>query len=171
MTTGHLVGRPGCSTARGSKAWQIRTREDISNVMLELVYPTEEKMAYQGFCLDDELVVGKATTRIEHVIESALLEKSVPVSSIRTVPGGPLTFSHIHTQVSTFSEDSKVRLQYELDGCYRHLALNHNMIEDLLKSLRKHPLIRFLNYFRKIFGIREIHLLRRIDRFLDDGNS
>ena len=52
-------------------AWEIRGPEQIAVVIQDMLYPSPEKLAYQEFCLRDELEIDNASERLARVIREA----------------------------------------------------------------------------------------------------
>jgi hypothetical protein len=144
-------------------AWQIRCGEHIEPVIKEMIAPPLEKMALQRSCLDDELESGCASKRLVDVMEVAL-KGHIDPEYYDDEYSGPLEYSRIHSQVSLFSTTTTTLLQYELDGCYRHMKQSNEQFGDLVDGLERLWSIRVVRAILRIFGNRDLGVLKRLNR-------
>jgi hypothetical protein len=141
-------------------AWQIRSRDHVYPVFNELLHPPAEKIAYQEFCLQEELEDGSASERLASLVmqlgRGQLREEGTPASS-----SGALDFKLVHSQLSSFSASPNASLQYELDASR---ALRR-LVADRMRELRATWQVRILRRLRKVptFG----KLNRLLDFYLD----
>jgi hypothetical protein len=134
-------------------AWDIRSKEHIPSVVHELLYPSPEKLAYQDFCLEDELEIGNATTRLADVIKLAVNDSNTATSQ-QSAEYGKLDYLQVHSQLSCFSIGSKAMLQYELDACYKQIDL-YNSRKKLFLDLMSCSVVKFINkYFNRLPGFK-----------------
>ena len=104
-------------------AWEIRNADHIEPVVQELLHPPAQKMAYQDFCLEDELEPGNASQRLADVIIRIIDKKVVsdPTPSPESYQRGQLDYRLVQPQLSAFAVSSKSRMQYELQSTYNCL--------------------------------------------------
>jgi hypothetical protein len=147
-----------------TSAWQIRSREHIEIVLKELITPPLEKIALQRSCLENELEVGCASEKLLAVMKEALSGETTQKFDSSTDYFGPIEFSYVHSQVSLFSTTEKSLLQYELDGCYRHIKKSNEQFGDLVDSLEKNWFVRAAKAVGRLFGYDELPVLRKLNR-------
>lgn len=146
-----------------TSAWQIRCGEHIEPVVKEMIAPPPEKLALQRSCLDDELEPGCASEKLVEVMEAALTGAIDP-EKCDDEYSGPLEYSRVHSQVSLFSTTETTFLQYELDGCYRHMKQSNEQFGDIVDRLEKSWSIRLVRAILRIFGNHDLGLFDRLNR-------
>ena len=147
-------------------AWEIRSAEQIESVIRELLHPPAEKIAFQEFCLRDELELGDASQRLATLIRDVVSSPqttSAPAESL-----GILDYRQVHSHLSTFSLSPLSRVQYELDATYKLLELNRThpklLVEQRNRAISdalEHPILRFLMRLRMPFipGLKRLKIL------------
>lgn len=98
-------------------AWEIRGAEQIEPVIRDLLYPAPERLAFQEFCLRDELELGDASARLAAVLREAASSPIRPGDPTETL--GILDYKHVNSHLTSFSLSSLTRVQYELDATYQ----------------------------------------------------
>ncbi|SEJ31269.1 hypothetical protein [Frateuria terrea] len=134
-------------------AWQIRSREHIRPTINELLYPPAEKLAYQDYCLNEELNIADAGDNLHRLIAEITAHTGKVVESAPKAPYGALDFKLVHSQISTFSSSSLASLQYEIDAYASYDKLLRTWKADLfatwpiklLRMLRGVPLFKRIN--------------------------
>lgn len=150
-------------------AWEIRNPEQIENVIRELLYPPAEKLAFQDWCLNDELEPGDASRRLAEVIRSTLDSSSDPGAEKVAPNQGLIDFKQINSHLSAFSVGPLSRLQYELDATYKlwerdrqklnakdQRADNFEATNALLAELRIDPLARLILSLQRLPGFKRL---------------
>ncbi|NEX15677.1 MAG: hypothetical protein C1943_03300 [Halochromatium sp.] len=144
LLEGMLVGVPTAQIDYRSvpifvqTAWEIRCADHIESVIQEILYPTNSKMAYQEYCLEDELECGPASQRLAHVVEKALDNETVPDEYTQaTLPDARLDYRQLHSHLSAFSLPSKAILQYELDAFSKELLKTKDCLKEARQSLEE----------------------------------
>ncbi len=138
-------------------AWEIRSCDHIYPVINELLYPPAEKMAYQAYCLEEELSIGNATENLRNLI---LKLGNGEYDDSRTQPQsayGPLDFKLVHSQISCFSSSATATLQYASDAYMKKEKELYEWSEEVKSTL----VIKFIRLLRKA------PLFRKINRLLD----
>jgi hypothetical protein len=112
-------------------AWEIRSPEHLDNVLHSALHPAPERLAFQDWCLDEELEAGNASARLADVIRAAIDERSGPrrESSESTTSAshyGRLDYRQVHSQLSVFAVSPMSVLQYELDATSNLLDVTVN---------------------------------------------
>ncbi len=174
LLEGMLKGVPTCLIDYRSEpvwvetAWQIRSREHIPRVVQELISPSLEKLAYQRFCLEDELESEGPEHRFSEVIATALQWNGSAIHELESGQSGPIDFMRVHSQISAFSIKSEALLQYELDACYKHIDNNREQMKLVQRWINESLAMKFLRGLKKLFGGGDISVVTRINRFLGE---
>jgi len=120
-------------------AWVISSNHQIQPVIQELLYPPPEKLAFQQFCLEDELEEGNATQRLVALLDTLLKDPALVDKENKhkqpLAPFGCLDYRQIHSQLSCFALSDLSLIQYELDACYKHLDMIENELSSLLQDI------------------------------------
>ncbi|MDC3335662.1 hypothetical protein OAV71_04065 [Opitutales bacterium] len=136
-------------------AWTIKCKTDIPIVVRELIHPPSEKLAYQTFCLNEQLFYKNATNRLADSLFK-LCNKSSPytqteLSTTQTIQ--KIDFNQVHSQITSFSIGDLTTLQYSFDA-YRSEAINNrktlNIILKKIDAFINSPLGRGLKKLDKI---------------------
>ena len=156
-------------------AWNIRSKEHIENVIQELLHPPEEKIAYQNYCLQDELQLGESSLELKNLIQSILSktpQKDNNLDLSRKNSSQDLDYRHVHKNISAFSLSDKSLLQYELDGAHKLISRYQRIINPaterslskLLDSFLGKTLVylcgilSFIPFFKRLYSL-EIALI------------
>lgn len=139
-------------------AWQIRAKEHIYPVLNELLYPPPEKMAYQEYCLGEELEEGEATKRLSQLVREIVRDGIANEVGEIPKPYGPLDFKLVHSQISSFSASPNAILQYEVDAHRAHRRHLQVLVSDLLGSwqIRLSRRLRWVPSFKKMNRILDL---------------
>ncbi len=146
-------------------AWEIRNADHIETVVQELLYPPAQKLAYQEFCLRDELELGDASQKLaELIVNIAKNETSNGVDGAGQIfHFGELDYRMVQSQISAFSISSKATLQYELQCAYNCLE-NERKINAQFQLLRRCLPLRIARRLSGLPGFtRTSELLAQID--------
>jgi hypothetical protein len=101
-------------------AWEIRSSDHIDTTLHDLLHPRQERLAFQDWCLREEMEPGDASLRLADVLRRAIAGEAP------TAPPGTATTSHhdfgrldyrqVHSELSAFAVAPMSVLQYELDA-------------------------------------------------------
>lgn len=142
-------------------AWQIRCRKHIYAVVQELLSPSMQKIAYQNYCLNEELNFGNSGPELIKLI-CRLIDNKMNVGGGKSSLDyfGKLDYNNVHSQLSLFSASSNSRLQYELDAYKKHftyLHYKHVELSNRLSSLYYFRIcMRFPNLLYDAANVKEI---------------
>ena len=153
-------------------AWTIKSESDIPSIVRELLHPPPEKIAYQNFCLGDQLSYHNATNRLADSLFK-LSEKESPFTEEQLstqTPEGCLDFNQVHSHITSFSVGDAATLQYALDA-YRSEALYNrktlNVTLDKIDNYLKSPPGKFSRFIDKIPFLRSSYqILAHIKQFI-----
>jgi hypothetical protein len=100
-------------------AWDIRSSEQLEGTLHDLLHPPSERLAFQDWCVGEELEPGDASARLAAVLRGAIdgefsADTATDPGSSRTV--GRLDYRQVHSQLSAFAVSPMSVLQYELDA-------------------------------------------------------
>lgn len=133
-------------------AWQIRCKDNIYPVLNELLYPPAQKIAYQDYCLHEELEVGQASARLDEFIHN-IVDGKIQQRETEKRSHGALDFKLVHSQLSSFASSPHAAIQYELDAYRGYKEASEKQMAAFLqtwpvrclRALRKVPLFRKVN--------------------------
>lgn len=117
-------------------AWQIRGKDHILPVVRELIHAPSEKIAYQDFCIDDELNYSQASNNLSILIDQ-IIDCDTNEIEINENHQGHLDYNEIHSQLSVFSLYGNDEIKYELDGYMKHcenIRSNNIKLYNLINS-------------------------------------
>ncbi len=98
-------------------AWEIRSSDHLDSTLHDLLHPRPERLAFQDWCLREEMEPGDASARLAHVLRSAIDgETSADAASMSQHDFGRLDYRQIHSELSAFAVSPMSVLQYELDA-------------------------------------------------------
>ena len=128
-------------------AWQIRSKNYIQLVIRELLYPSNEKMAYQAYCFNDELYLNGKNDNLKQLI-LLLINREFNNAYIKTNLRGAMDFHHINSQLGFFSIGENDKLRYEIDGYIKHNRNISKVLSDMYFVLSKNLIVRFFMKFK-----------------------
>jgi hypothetical protein len=119
-------------------AWTIHSAEQIPAVVQELLHPPANKLAYQNFCMGEELEEGDASEKLAEVLREAAAIGRGPAlePAPKATVDGPLDYRLVHSEISAFSVGPQAVAQAELDATYRCLEQARAEIGKLRSDLK-----------------------------------
>jgi hypothetical protein len=123
-------------------AWEIRSRDQIEQVVQEILSPPPERMAFQEFCLRDELEPGDAAARLAEVLRTVAEAGIAKPPAVQREDFGVLDYRQVHSHLTAFSLSPISRVQYELDALEKLRDREQKLLRQLVEDLEGNVFVK-----------------------------